>query len=618
MMNFLQKFWKVITYIRTGLLNAVFLLVLAAIVVSIMMTPGQAPMHDQAPLTVKLSGILVDQLTHAPSALDLLESENPNDNETLLRDVITAINHARDDERITALILDLGKFSGGGLSKMEELGQALDNFKQSDKAIIAYADNYSQQQYFIASYADTVYLHALGSVGITGFGVYRNYFKDASDKIALKFHIFRVGEYKDAVEPLIRNSMSDSSREHNSLWLNALWQRYTAHIEKARSLKEGSIDKALATIDQDLAESKDSLAQWAKKVGLVDEILSRTEFNEKMIAQFGSEEEVQLFKSIALKEYSKTVLAAKTINDLQNTQKEGIGLIVATGTIVEGNGQPGEIGGNSLSSLIRKAVNDDQLKALIIRIDSGGGSAFASEVIRNELQAAIDKGLEIYISMGSVAASGGYWIATASAEIWATPSTITGSIGVFGLLPNVSESLSKLGIHTDGIGTSKLADMYRPDRKLSQSAQRVIQSSVDNIYREFLRIVADARESDADSIHEIAQGRVWTGEKALQLGLVDHLGSLSDLVDAIKEKHQLADANLQLIERELSPKEVFMKILAEETRHIGEQVRIAVMGKSLNQASKAFEATDMFSVYTEISDATKVDIMASCFICAPL
>lgn len=573
MLKYLGKFWKFVTYLRSGIANFIFIVVVGLLLIAIF-SADKKPLPDSAPLLVAISGQLVDQLTYQPSVFDLIE-ESRKSPETLMRDVTYAINHAAEDTRISALILDLNGMRGGSFSKLEELGQAISNFKKTGKSVIAYADQYSQQQYFLASYADTIYLHSYGNVSLTGFAYYGSYFKEAADKLSIKFHLFKVGNYKDAAEPFIRNSMSDASREHNTQWINELWGRYTSAIEAQRNLPDGSIKNFIESLNHTLKNTQPDFSSLALDNGLVDEVLSRIALDKLLLEKFGEDEDSGFVNAIAMQRY------LDEIKPHFPQAKNNIGLIVASGNIVDGNAPEGQIGGDTLSGLIQQASDDDSLKALIIRVDSGGGSAFASEIIREKIANARENGLPIYISMGSVAASGGYWLATAADEIWALPTTITGSIGVWGLVPNFSAAMNRLGIHSDGFGTTPISDIYQVDRPLSEDSQQVFQSGVDSIYRRFIALVAEARDQSPEDIHKVAQGRVWTGQKALELGLVDQLGTLDDLVHAISQKYSIQHARLKLIERPLSTSEQFMRALLEEASVLKDGIQSDLLGKDL-------------------------------------
>lgn len=605
-MSFLKKIWKAITYIRIGLANTIFLLFLVIIVVAIL-SPKEDPLPKNAPLLITLSGALVEERTHKPSFVDVIKNEH-RDTETVLREITQAIDHAAQDSNITGLVFNLNHLQSANLSKLEEIGQAITAFKASNKPVIAYADAYSQSQYFLASFADEIYLNNLGTVAVTGFGFFGSYFKEATEKLSIKFHLFKVGDYKDAAEPFVRNSMSDASREHNSQWVTALWQRYTSTIENNRNIELGTIDNFIANISATLDSGKNDFAVLSQEVGLVDGVVSRVALNKTLIEKFGKDNDSEFFKAIPHKRY------IKNLRPIMPAPSNNIGLIVASGTIVDGYGNEGEIGGDELGQLIRQAVGDESLEALIIRVDSGGGSAFASEIIREEIANARVEGLPVYISMSSVAASGGYWLATAADEIWSAPTTITGSIGVWGLVPNLSDAMEKLGIHSDGFGTTNLSDIYNFDRPMSDDAKRVFQAGVNDIYYKFIHLVSTAREQTPEAIHNIAQGRVWTGEKALELGLVDKLGSLKDLRIHIAQKQNLTTPELKLITPPLSTSEQIMKALVEEASTFGHQVKHEVLGNELNIMQKALPKSISSNAFSDLKEQN-LHVFAQCLEC---
>lgn len=605
MMIFLGKAWKLITQIRNGIANFIFLCIVIVIIVAVF-SSDKKPLPNSAPLLVTITGQLVDERTYQPSIIDIME-EKQEAPETLVRDVVKTINHAANDKRISTLIFNLNHLRGGSLSKLEEIGQAVTRFKKSGKPVIAYADHYSQHQYFLASYADTIYLNALGEVALTGFGYFGSYFKEAADKLSIKFHLFKVGDYKDAAEPFVRNNMSEASREHNASWINELWGRYTGTVESNRGLTSEAIQHHIESLTSPLKNAPQDFSNIALEAGLVDHVVSRVALFDQLRAQFGEDKDTGYFKAIGWKRY---------LNHIQpnfSQPDSNIGLIVATGSIVDGHAPEGQIGGDSLSHLIQQARDDDSLEALIIRIDSPGGSAFASEVIREQIVATRQQGLPVYISMGSVAASGGYWIATAADEIWAQPTTITGSIGVWGLVPNFSGSMQRLGIHNDGFGTTPLADIYQLSRPMSDDAKQVFQSGVENIYRKFIGLVAEARQQTPETIHEIAQGRVWTGEKAHALGLVDQMGTLNDLISAIEQKHQLEQAKIKRIQRPLSPREQFMKALVNEASFFGKIIGSEVFPSTLSVIAK--EMTPPITPLISHTTQDKLNVYAHCLGC---
>ena len=558
--GFFRRFFggigALITFLRNLVLNVFFLFFLVILIVAIG-SSAPKPLPEKFALRVAPSGVLVDQRTYIDTA-SLLFKDEQEDSETVVRDVVDAINRASDDKRIDSIVLELGGLGGGGITKMSEIGQALNAFKAKGKKIIATSDSYSQDQYFLASYADEIYLHTMGEVQLTGFGRYITYYKSALDKLGVNVHVFRSGKYKDYVEPFLRDNMSEESREHNSQWLNALWAQYTQTVETQRKLPDGSLNKLINNLDAKLAEVKGDSAQLALNEKLVDKLVSRNEIDKMLIEKFGKSDEGNFYNAVGVHSYLAEARAHKLPKQTQ------VGLLVASGTIQDGHQQEGAIGSENFVDMLRGIEEDESIKALVIRIDSGGGSAFASEIIRAEIDAIRKRNIPVYISMGSVAASGGYWMATAGDEIWATPTTITGSIGVFGAFPTLENSLQKIGLNTDGISTTELGGALSIDRPLAPKMNSVIQAGVDHTYQSFIKLVADARKQDVAAIHEIAQGHVWTGAKAKEIGLVDNLGTLNDVIAAAAAKAELKDYSVKLITQKLSPKEELIRKLVGE------------------------------------------------------
>ena len=595
-----RGFWNLITWLRISLFNLVFLALLLALVVA-MIPQEEQRLTGKRALRVAPSGFLVDQRSYVDPVTQILEQSRPEEVETLVSDLVKTINHAARDERITALVLELDYLVGGGISKLEEIGTALQRFKVSGKPIIAVADNYSQEQYYLASYADEIYLHPMGGVLLTGYGSYRNYFKNALDKLAVNFHVFRVGDYKDFIEPYTRNNMSAASREHNALWLQQLWGVYTSRLESLRGLPNGAVNSYINNLHENVNRVDGNSARLALNAGLVDQLAGRRQVRQTLKQKLGSNRDGDNYNALDYWDY------------LHHLEKENghvggkVGLIVAKGIIVDGKQPEGTIGGDTMAKLLREAREDASLKALVLRIDSGGGSAFASEVIRQEILATRQAGIPVIVSMGSVAASGGYWIASAGDEIWATPTTITGSIGVFGAFPTFELTLDKLGVSTDGIGTTKLAGAMRVDRPLSPQAESVIQQSVEFVYKQFLNLVAEARDSSVGEIHRVAQGRVWSGATAKELGLVDNIGNLEDAVAAAAARAGLNSYHLHLIRKTLSPKEQILKELAGGVSALApntlmEKVAPASLRKALTPLAEPFQLmgklNDPRGVYT--------------------
>ncbi|MDN3640457.1 signal peptide peptidase SppA [Simiduia curdlanivorans] len=596
--------WGAVTWLRTSLANVIFILLIVLVVVAI---TGEEKFEipNKTALLLAPQGFLVDQLTYVdPMSRVLNDDSGPT--ETRLKSVIDSVNRAADDDRVTTLVLDLNYMVGGGISKMEELGVALENFRSREKPIIAFADSYSQDTYYLASFADEIYINPLGAVFMTGYGSYRNYFKDALDKLEIDFHVFRVGEYKDFIEPYTRNDMSGASREHNSQWLHELWSTYTSHVEERRSLPIGAINNYINSADELLADAEGNSAKLSVSAGLVDKVMTRIELKNMLVERFGYDEEREDYSAVDADHYLALTDAE------QRSFDKSVGLIVAAGSIVDGDQPAGNIGGDSTAALLETARTDDQIKAVVLRVDSGGGSAFASEIIRQQVVALKQAGKPVVISMGSVAASGGYWVTAGADQVWATPTTITGSIGVFGAFPTAQKTLSKLGIHTDGVGTTELAGAIRFDRALPEKAARVIQMSVDHIYQEFLALVAQSRGTTPEAIHQIAQGRVWTGATAQDIGLVDQLGSLDDAIKAAAELASLTDYDVQEITHPLSPGEAFMQELLNDVsigpKHLVNSLIPSSLRASIEPLVKPFammsEMNDPRGLYIKCSECT--------------
>lgn len=545
-----------ITWFRNAFMNMLFVIVFIIFIIAVS-SSAPLPLPETFALRLAPTGLLVDQRSHIDALSLLLSDEAPEETEVVVSDIVEAVNKAANDKRVSMLVLEPGLMLGGGISKMNDIGQALENFKSAGKKIIAVSDNYSQDQYYLASFADEIYLHDMGVVEITGYGRYMNYYKTALDKLGVTIHAFRSGKYKDYLEPYLRDDMSAESREHNAQWINDLWKNYTGKIESLRKLPPGSITDYVNNLDAYMALTAGDSAKLALEKSLVDKVVSRQAMEKMLIETAGKSDEGEWYNGVGVKAYLTDVRKYPSL------EKNKVAVVVAAGSIVDGHQPDGTIGSESMLELLRQVKEDDNVKALVIRVDSGGGSAFASEIIRAEIIALREKKIPIYISMGTVAASGGYWIATAGDKIWAQPTTITGSIGVFGAFPTLEKSLQKIGINTDGVGTTELAGTMRLDRPLTDKASKVVQLGVDSIYQRFITLVADARKQEVSAIDAVAQGHVWTGSKAKELGLVDELGTLNDVIAAIAQKANLDKYQVEFVQRPLSPKEEFLRSLTQ-------------------------------------------------------
>lgn len=597
---------KLVSLVR-WLFNLVFLVIIGIFLFSLL-GEDVKPLPEKAPLYLQPSGVLVEERTFTDPLTQFLEQSQPYDAETPVRDLTDAIRHAKDDSRITGLVLDLNHLAGGGISKLANVGQAIADFRTSGKPVIAIADNYSQEQYYLASFADEIQLNPMGGVMLTGFGYFGSYFKGAADKLKINFHIFRAGQFKSAVEPFTRNDMSPQARENALAWIGDLWRNYTQSVEEQRKLSPGTLDGLINTLPTALAQHQGDLASLALQAKLVDKIASRPQMSAALAERFGSDEDG--FFRIHHKEYLGH-LRLPHLKASEPVEQGNIGVIIASGTILDGEQMEGSIGGDSLSALLQQARKDKSLKALVLRVDSPGGSAFASDLIRRELLEVKAK-MPVIVSMGSLAASGGYWIAAEADEIWAQPTTITGSIGVFGIVPTFENSLAAIGVTSDGVGTTSLADFNHLDRPLSEQAAAIVQLSIDNIYQQFLTLVANGRGSTPEEIDRLAQGRVWSGRQALDIGLVDKLGNLDDAIAAAALRVGVSAKNVKYISRPLTFQEQFLKQMAEgSARILGLAAPLLPANGALNKPVKAI--LNEFSTLSKLNDPH--NIYLQCFGC---
>jgi len=534
--------WNAVDWGRRIATNALFVGVVLFLGVGLIVgiVAGGPKVPKQGALVVDLKGELVEQKTAGSPEEMFAEAFNDESHETLLKDVLDAVRLAKDDERINSLFLDLTHLSGAGLTKLEDLGHALAAFRKAGKKVIAFAPSYSQASYYLAAQADEVWLQPEGMVLFEGFGRWKTFFKDALDRLQVDVHVFKVGEYKSAVEPFIRNEPSEEAKTADAKWLGDLWRSWVKDVAAARKLTPEDVDAYIAKLPENTDAAKGDLAQLALDAKLVDKVGYRDEVRAKMISLAGADKDnkkEKTFRQVSVRDY----LEFKG-GDRKGAHGFGdaVAVIVAKGDIMDGKQPSGSIGGDSTAALVRKAREDEKVKAIVLRVDSGGGSAVASEVIRREFVLARKEGKKVVVSMGSVAASGGYWISTASDEIWASGETITGSIGIFGIFPTVDRTLSHfLGIRVDGVGTTPWSGALRPDRPLKPELGRLVQRAIEYGYEEFLKRVSEARKMTRDEVDHIARGRVWSGTDALERKLVDKLGSLDEAIASAAEMAQL-------------------------------------------------------------------------------
>jgi len=548
----LQLLWRGLDGLRK-VLHLIVLLVMFGTLM-LVLSPKSTSIPAKAVLVVDPQGALVEQLSGGPVDRAVAEASGRQRAETLLRDVIESIDIAKDDQRIQALFIDPTDMTSAGLSKLEEISLAIQRFRASGKPVIAMGESYDQAQYYLAAQADEIYLDPKGLVFIDGFGYYRMFLKDAIEKLGVDVNVFRAGKFKSYTDQYSRNDMSAQEREEASAWLNSLWNGYQSAVVKARKLQPTALADYVGRIVPAVRKSEGNLAAVAVEQGLVTELKTRQQVGQRLMTLTGEDNDHSFF-GVHFDDYLQVEHPRRALH-LAGHKK--IGVVIASGEILDGSQPPGAIGGDSTADLLKQARFDDDIKAVVLRIDSPGGSVFASEIIRREMELLKAAGKPVIASMSSTAASGGYYISMNADEIWASRNTLTGSIGVFAVLPTLERTLAKLGVHTDGIGTTPLAGGFNIERSLTPDQRELLQLSVDHEYRQFIELVANARSKSAADIDAIAQGRVWAGVDAQERGLVDKLGSFQDAIDAAAARAKLdKDYQIDYVESEQNWRQIF-------------------------------------------------------------
>jgi protease-4 len=528
----LSALWRGLDATRRFVLNLIFLLILIAFVWALF-GGGLKPLAPKTALVLDLKGELVEE--RAGSVRDSVVAGLSGNGRRLVRlpDVLKALDGAARDANVSEVLLLLDEMDGGGLASLREIGAAVERVKAAGKRVVAWGGSFDQKRYLVASHASEIYLHPMGMVLIEGFGRHRNYYRDALDKLGVTVNLMKVGTYKSFAEPYIGNGPSQAAQEADSFLYNALWTGYTAEVEKARKLPAGAIAKGIDELPQRMAAANGNAAKVALDWKLIDGIKTRDEIRDMFVKRGVYDDHIKSFRQVGFNDYVS-----------RNPDKpfgDAVAVVVAAGDITEGTGGPGMVGGISTANLIRSVREDKSVKAVVLRINSPGGSAYGSELIRRELELTRAAGKPVVVSMGDVAASGGYWISMAADEVIADPQTVTGSIGVFAILPTADKVVDKLGIHTAGVTTTWLADAYNPLRPLDPRVGQLIQSSINHIYDEFTTKAAIARKTTPAKIDEVGQGRVWTGAQAKERGLVDRLGSYGDALRSAAKRANLGD-----------------------------------------------------------------------------
>jgi protease IV len=545
--SFFSGLWRGLDGLRKVLHLIVLLLIFGTLLGVVFSGAGRIP--SRAALLIEPDGQLVEQLSGEPVTRALEAARGEGRHETLLWDLTDSIRAAATDPRIQAVVLDFDKFDGATQPTLEELAGALREFRTTGKKVVAYGNELDKEGYYLAAQADETYLDPQGFVLIDGYDRYRMYFKEVLDKVGVDINVFRVGQFKSAVETYTRTNMSPEDREESLAYLGALWKSYQEAITRARKLAPDAVDKYVATLAQKVPAAGGDAAHVAQEAGLITGTRTQLEVEKHLIAMVGEDKSSGSFRGVSVAEYLPYALAQKK---LHAAGKPRVGVIVASGEILDGDQPPGTIGGDSTAKLIRQARLDADIKAVVLRVDSPGGSVTASEEIYRELRALRDAGKPLVVSMSGYAASGGYYISAPADEIWASPATITGSIGIFAVIPTVDKTLGKIGVGVDGVGTTPLSGQLRIDRPLGAEARALLQSQIERGYDEFLERVSTGRKKSRADIDAIAQGHVWAGTDAHRLGLVDHLGSFDEALKAAAHRAKLSDYAAEFIEPELT------------------------------------------------------------------
>ena len=532
--------WWFIDASRRTLLNLLFLALIVFIAVALL--KREAPvLQDNTALVLDLQGPLVEEQSGGVRDNALAQLQGNGVQSTRMRDVLAVLAAAETDPRISRVVLVLDDFQGAGLAALRDVATALDHFKASGKSVVAWGSGYDQKQYYLAAHANEVFLHPLGAVYLDGFGQLRNYYLDALDKLGVGVSLIKVGTFKSAAEPFIANGPSPAAKEADTLLYNALWATYTDGIEAARQLPAGSTQALIEALPERLAAVGGDSAKLALEAKQVDALKTRDELRELLIERGVRDNDTKSFRQVSFDSYLASLAPSQRGESSALITTPAVGIVVAEGEIVDGAAPAGAVGGLSTAALIRKAREDDAIRALVLRVNSPGGSVFGSELVRRELELTRAAGKPVVVSMGSVAASGGYWISTASDEVMADAATVTGSIGVFALLPNASRALDKLGVHAEGVTTTWLGAAGDPRREPDPRFLGMLQTSVDHIYADFIGKVAAARQTTPEKIDAVAQGRVWTGQQAKERGLVDTLGGLNAAIHSAALRAKLGE-----------------------------------------------------------------------------
>jgi len=567
--------WDAMNFTRRLVFNLLFFFLLLALLVVLVSGDRIRPLLDGTTLVIAPEGALVEQYSTDPLSRSLAKSMGQHQTEVQLRDLLRALEAAKDDDNIARVLLRTDRMSFSGYASIREVAAAVAALKASGKEVVAYGDYFDQSQYLLAAEASEVYMDPLGGLLLEGLGRYRQYYREGlQDKLGVDVHVFKVGEYKSAVEPYILDGASPEAKEADLYWMNDVWQRFLADVARARKLDAARLAAGIDVLPADVAAAGGDLARYALDHKLVDGLKTHEEVQDLLAERGTVDEDAEGgFRQVSLDDYLAHIARPPAATDA----RPQVAVVVAEGQIMGGEQSPGTVGGESTAALLREARDDEHVRALVLRVDSPGGEVFASEQIRREIVALKAAGKPVVVSMGDLAASGGYWISMNADRIYADESTITGSIGIFGMIPTIPRTLEKIGVRTDGVGTTRFAGAFDITRPLAPEVGQVIQSVIDKGYRDFTGKVAAARKRPVEQIDAVARGRVWSGAQAKERGLVDDFGGLQVAIADAAKRAELGEAGrwrVRYVEKAATPFESWFAGMA------GSRIGGALLGDS--------------------------------------
>ncbi len=559
--RFFKGLWDAMNFTRRLVFNLLFLGFLFLLLAALGAVDRAKPLLDRTTLVIAPEGALVEQYSCDAVSRSLAQATGGEDcKEVQLRDLLRALDSARTDKRIERVVLRTDRMGFSGYASLREVADAVAKVRASGKQVVAFAENYDQAQYLLAAQANEIYMDPMGGLLLEGLGRYRPYFREGlQDKLGVDVHLFKVGEYKSAAEPYVLDAASPEAKEADLFWMNDVWQRYLGDVAKLRKVTAQQLAADIDALPADLTAAQGDLGKYAQQKKLVDGLKTQEEVEALLTERGVADEDSDTgFRAVGLEGYLKHIDGA--IAPAAADARPQVAIVVAEGEITGGEQPPGTIGGESTAALLREARDDENVKSVVLRVDSPGGEVFASEQIRREVVELKKAGKPVVVSMGDLAASGGYWISMNADRIYADPSTITGSIGIFGLIPTAPRALAKIGVHTDGVGTTRLAGAFDLTRPLAPEVGQVIQSVIDKGYRDFTGRVAQARKRSVEQVDEVARGRVWSGAQARERGLVDDFGGLQTAINDAAQRAKLGKPDayrVRYVEKAATPFERF-------------------------------------------------------------